>query len=477
MGVQSETDVVVLGVGTSGEDLALQLLDAGLDVVGIEANLVGGECPYWACLPTKRMIRMGNLLAEARRADGASGHGTVTPDWDLVAAQVRDEITGGWDDSYGIARFGQRGGRLIKGRGRLAGPRTVMVEDETIVARRGVVIATGSQPAAPPIPGLDTVDYWTTHDVIGAEVLPKSVAILGGGAVGCELGQLLARFGVAVTVIEGAERLLVAEEPEASGAVAQALGSAGAVLHVGQAAAGVAAAGEAIIATLADGSRIETERLLVATGRRANVADLGLETVGLDPEARSIVVDENLRAGDGLWAIGDVTGRAMLTNVALYQGAIVAAEILERPHLPARYDALARVTFTDPEVGAVGLTEAQAVAAGIDVLAVVKQVPATMRGWLHREGAEGLIKLVFNRETATLVGATSVGPHGGEVLGMLGLAVHAATPLADLRSMIYAFPTFYGGIGEALGAYGRGVLTVLDPEYTGLAELDTLDSG
>lgn len=472
--MSTEVEVVVIGVGTCGEDLSLQLLDAGLDVVGIEAALVGGECPYWACLPSKRMIRMGNLLAEASRAEGAAGRGSIVPDWEPVAAQVRDEITGGWDDSYAIERFGRRGGRLVKGHGRLNGPGTVVVGDETFTARRGVVVATGSQPAIPPIQGLADVDYWTTHDVIGAAELPGSLVVLGGGAVGCELGQLLARFGVEVTIVEAADRLLVAEEPEASAVVAAALTADGVTVHTGAAAERIDSRDGSIVITTAAGDELAADRLLVATGRRVDLSGLGLETVGLDGDARLLEVDERMRAADRLWAIGDVTGKAMMTHVALYQGSIVVADILGRPHPAARYEAVPRVTFTDPEVGAVGLTEAQAREAGIDVVVAVKQVPLTFRGWLHRTGNTGLIKLVIDRAAKVLVGATAAGPHGGEVLGMLSLAVHARIPLSELRSMIYAFPTFHGGIGEALGAYGRGVGTVLDPEYDAFEVLDTI---
>lgn len=474
MSAPVEVDVVVIGVGTCGEDLSLQLLDGGLDVAGVEASLVGGECAYWACLPSKRMIRMGGLLAEARRADALAGRTAVTPDWGLVAAQVRDEVTGGWDDSTAVDRFGRRGGTLLKGHGRLVAPRTVVVGDETLVARRGVVLATGSQPAIPSIPGLDEVEYWTTHDVIAAPELPESLVVLGGGAVGCELGQLLARFGVSVSIVEAGERLMSRGEPEASAAIEKALTSDGVRLHTGRAVERVFSEDGAIGVVLADRSRVTGDRLLVATGRRVDLSGLGLETVGLDPDARFLETDDRMRVAEGLWAIGDATGKAMFTHVALYQGSIVAADLLGRSHPGARYDALPMVTFTDPEVGAVGVTEAEARKRGLDVVAVVKQVPSTFRGWLHRTGNEGFIKLVVDRDAATLVGATVAGPRAGELLGMLGLAIHARIPIADLRSMIYAFPTFYGGVGETIGASARGVVTVIDPGYEGLEHLDTV---
>lgn len=470
---EAEVDVIVLGVGTCGEDLSLRLLDAGLEVVGIEAALVGGECAYWACLPSKMMIRAANVLQEARRAGGMAGQAEVSPDWDPVAARVRSEATGGWDDSIAVQRFEGRGGRLVHGRGKLTGARTVTVGDESFRARLGVVIATGSKPSIPPIPGLAEVDYWTTHEVIEVERPPESMIVLGGGAVGCELGQVLARFGVEVTMVEAADRLLPAEEPEASQAVEDAFAAEGIEVHTGAAAERVGQRDGSIVVTLEGGAELVSERLLVATGRTVDLSDLGLESAGLDSTARFIEVDERMRAGEGIWAMGDVTGKAMFTHVALYQSAIIAADILGEEHEPARYDAVPRVTFTDPEVGAVGMTEAEAAAAGLDVVVAVKQLPATFRGWLHASGG-GMIKLIAERKSGVVVGATAAGPHGGEMLGLLGLAVHARVPLAKLRSMIYAFPTFYGGIGEAVGAYGRGLTTVLDPEYQGLESLDTV---
>jgi pyruvate/2-oxoglutarate dehydrogenase complex dihydrolipoamide dehydrogenase (E3) component len=467
----ADADVIVLGVGTCGEDLSLRLLGAGLNVVGIEAALVGGECPYWACLPSKMMIRAANVLQEARRVSGMAGRAEVTPDWEPVAARVRAEATGGWDDSVAVERFQGRGGRLVHGRGVLTGPRTVTVGDESFTARRGVVIATGSKPAIPPIPGLAEAGFWTTHDVIRAERLPRSMVVLGGGAVGCELGQVLARFGVDVTIVEAGDRLLPAEEPEASEAVEAAFAAEGIAVQTGAAAQRVGSRDGSIVVTLSGGAELASERLLVATGRTVDLSGLGLESAGLNATARFIQVDERMRAADGIWAMGDVTGVAMFTHVALHQSAIVAAEILGEDHPPARYDAVPRVTFTDPEVGAVGMTELDALAAGLDVVVAVKQLPATFRGWLHGSGG-GIIKLIADRKTGVLVGATAVGPHGGEMLGLLALAVHARVPLAELRGMIYAFPTFYGGIGEAVGAYGRGLATVLDPAYQGFEVLD-----
>jgi pyruvate/2-oxoglutarate dehydrogenase complex dihydrolipoamide dehydrogenase (E3) component len=470
---ETDVDVIVLGVGTCGEDLSLRLLDAGLEVVGVEANLVGGECPYWACLPSKMMIRAANILQEARRASGMAGKIELIPDWNLVAKRVRAEATGGWDDSLAVERFEKRGGRLVKGYGRLAGPRTVTVGDKDFTAQRGVVIATGSKPAIPPIPGLDSADYWTTRDVIKVEKLPESMIVLGGGAVGCELGQTLARFGVKVTIVEAVNRILPLEEPEVSEVVETAFTSEGIQVQTGAEVRQVISRSGSIIVVLDGGLQLESERLLVATGRTVNLGSIGLEAAGLDAKGRFVRVDERLRAADGIWAMGDITGKAMFTHVALYQSAIVAADILGDDHPPARYEAVPRVTFTDPEVGSVGMTEADAITSNLDIAVVVKQLPATFRGWLHASSG-GVIKLIVDRKASVLLGASVVGPHGGEMLGVLSLAVHARLPLGVLRSMIYAFPTFYGGIGEALGAYGRGLVTVLDPTYQGFKVLDSV---
>lgn len=457
-------DVVIVGLGTGGEDLGLRLTDAGLDVVGIEPALVGGECAYWACIPSKIMIRAANLLQEARRVNGVAGHADVTPDWAPVAERIRVEATGNWDDSMAVERFEGGGGRFVRGRGRLTGPTTVAVGDTSYEARLGVVIATGSRPFIPPIPGLSDVEYWTTHDAIAVEELPGSLIILGGGAVGCELGQVFSRFGVRVTIVEGQDRLLAAEEPEASEVVRSVFESEGIAVHFGARAESVEAAAGTITVTLGDGTRMSAERLLVATGRYVDLKGLGLAAAGLDETGRFIEVDDRMVAGEGIWAMGDVTGKGMFTHVAVHHGSIIAAELLGEQPPAADYSALPRVTFTDPEVGSVGLTEADARAGGIDVVVATKSVPLTFRGWLHGPGSEGVIKLIVDRGTGLLVGGTSVGPRGGDVLGMLATAIHAKVPIETFQHMIYAYPTFYGGIGETIGAYARGISKVLDPD-------------
>jgi pyruvate/2-oxoglutarate dehydrogenase complex dihydrolipoamide dehydrogenase (E3) component len=467
-----EVDVVVLGLGTGGEDLALQLLDAGLEVAGIEPRLVGGECPYWACIPSKMAIRAGNLLAEARRIDGVAGRARVSPDWSHVARRIREQATGGWDDSAAVARFEARGGRFVRGWGRLSGPNTVTAGEVTFVARRGVVVATGSQPAVPPIPGLDTVDYWTTHEAIAAETLPESLVVLGGGAVGCELGQVFARFGVDVSIVEGRPRLLPNEEPEASRLLESVLQAEGVRLHTGARVESVEEGAGHVRLTLEDGSSLVAGKVLVATGRTVDLSQLGLDSVGLDPGARYLEVDERMRAGEGVWALGDVTGKSMFTHVALHQSAVIAADIQGKVVAPIDYEAVPRATFTDPEIGAVGLSEEQAHERGLDVAVATKDVPSTFRGWLHDTDQPGVIKLIIDAESEVLLGATVVAPHAGEVLGLLALAVQQRHTVGTLRNLTYAFPTFHGGVGEALGAYARGSGTVIDPAYVAGGYLD-----
>lgn len=443
-------DAVVLGLGPGGEAVAGRLVEAGLSVVGIEAGLVGGECPYWGCVPSKMMIRAAHLLAEARRIPGVAGSATVVPDWGPVAARIRDEATDDWDDTVAVDRFVDAGGTFVRGRGRLVARDVVEADGRRFRAERALVIATGSEPAVPPIPGLSGTPFWTNHEAIEAEELPDSIIVLGGGAIGAELAQVYARFGVAVTVVEAAERLLPLEEPEVGDVLAEVFAAEGIEVVAGVAAERVAH-DDGFEVELADGRSLTAERLLAATGRRVDLVGIGAEVLGVDVEsARSLPVDEHLRVTDGVWAVGDVTGQGAFTHVAMYQAAIVAADILGEPHQPADDHALPRVTFTDPEVGSVGLTVRAARDAGVDVAVGRTSVSSSARGWIHGPGNEGFIQLIADRDRGVLVGATAMGPNGGEVLGLLALAVHSRTPIEELRSMIYAYPTFHRGIEDAL---------------------------
>lgn len=448
-----EADVIVVGLGVGGEAVAGALAEAGLDVVGIEAELVGGECPYWACIPSKMMIRAGNLLAEARRVPGMAGATEVHPDWEPVARRIREEATDDWNDQVAVDRFTDSGGRFVRGRARVLDARTVEVPGVGVfTARRGLVLATGTTATRPPIDGLAETPYWTNREAISTPVLPASLVVLGGGAVGVELSQAFARFGAAVTLVEAADRLLPAEEPEVSALVADALAADGVEVRVGVRATRVTHEDDRFTVTL-DGSAepVQAERLLVAIGRTPAVDAETRTRLGLDPDGTGLEVDARLRVTDGVWAVGDITGKGAFTHVATYQADLVAADLLGREHPDADYRALPRVTFADPEIGSVGLTEAQAREQGLAVATGSAEVPSTTRGWLHGAGNHGLIKLVVDADSGLLVGATSAGPAGGEVLGALAVAVHARVPVEQLRQMIYAYPTFHRGIQDALG--------------------------
>ena len=444
-------DVVVVGMGPGGEDVAGRLAEAGLSVVGIEAGLLGGECPYWGCIPSKMMIRAAHTLAEARRVPGLAGTSTVTPDWAPVAARIRDEATDNWDDTVAVDRFVGKGGTFVRGRGRLVSADTVAVDGHRYRATRAVVVATGTTAGIPPIPGLADTPYWTNRQAVEAVELPSSIIVLGGGAIGAELTQVYARFGVEVTIVEALDRLLPLEEPEAGELLAEVFRGEGVDVVTGTAASAVSYDGKFHV-ELESGRELVAEQLLVATGRRVDLAGIGADVLVDTTTARSLPIDEHMRVTDGVWAVGDVTGQGAFTHVAMYQSRIAVADILGEPHTPADYAALPRVTFTDPEVGSVGLSVQAARDAGIDVAVGRAAVPSTARGWLHKAGNDGFIQLVVDRSRGVLVGATAMGPNGGEVLGMLTLAVHARTPVEELRSMIYAYPTFHRGIEDALHA-------------------------
>ncbi len=450
-GTRQSADVVVVGLGVGGETLGGALAEAGLDVVGIEAELVGGECPYWGCVPSKMMIRAANLLAEARRIPGLAGTATVTPDWAPVARRIREEATDTWDDTVAVDRFIGKGGRFIRGHARILSPREVEVPGAgTFEARRALVMATGTTAAVPPIPGLADTPFWTNRDAVKAEHLPDSLLVIGAGAIGTEIGQAYARFGVRVTILDAAPLPLSLEEPEAGQLLADTFTAEGIGLRLGLGISSVAHDGIEFTVELADGSIERAQRLLVATGRRPTIDADTWQRLGLTGRPGTLPVDEHLRVKDGVWAVGDVTGRGAFTHVATYQADIATRDILGRPGPGASYHALPRVAFTDPEIGAVGLTERQAREQGYVVATGKSLVPHSARGWIHKAGNSGLIKLVADTSRDVLLGATSAGPTGGEVLGALAVAVHARVPITQLEQMIYAYPTFHRAIQDAI---------------------------
>jgi pyruvate/2-oxoglutarate dehydrogenase complex dihydrolipoamide dehydrogenase (E3) component len=446
-------DVVVIGLGPGGEYVAGTLAEAGLRVTGIESRLVGGECPYYGCVPSKMMIRAANLIAETRRVPGMAGTSAITPDWSPVARRIREEATDDWNDKVAADRFTGKGGHLVRGRGRItgAGQVTVTGAEGTRVfqARKGIVINTGTDPAIPPLDGLAGTPYWTNREIVQAERVPESLIVLGGGAIGAELAQVFARFGTDVTVIEALPRLLSFEEPEASELIERVFANEGITVCAEAPAEKIGYDDRRFTVHLGQDSHT-AERLLVSTGRRADLAALGVAAVGLDPAATFIPTDGWMRAADAVWAIGDVTGKGAFTHMSMYQADIAVRDILGQGGEPADYRAVPRVTFTDPEIGSVGLTEEQARAAGLRVRTGVTQIPSSARGWIHKAGNDGFIKVVEDAERSVLVGASSAGPCGGEVLSALQVAVRAGVPVATLRNMPYAYPTFHRAIEDAL---------------------------
>jgi pyruvate/2-oxoglutarate dehydrogenase complex dihydrolipoamide dehydrogenase (E3) component len=445
-----EVDVVVLGLGPGGENAAERLATAGLSVAAVEARLVGGECPYWGCVPSKMMVRAADLLAEGRRIPGLAGRSQIYPDWAPVAHRIREEATDDWDDKVAVDRFTGTGGTLFRGRGTITAPGEVTVGGDVLRARRAIIINTGTYPFVPPIEGLAGTPYWTNREAIEATAVPGSLAVLGGGAVGAELSQVFARFGARVTVIEGSGQLLLAEEPEAGALLAEVFGREGIEVRTGTRAQAVRHDGTAFTLALSDGSEVTADALLVAAGRRTDLPGIGVGAVGVDESAHAIPVDDHLRAAPGVWAVGDVTGHGAFTHMSMYQANIVVHDILGEEVSPAEYHAVPRVTFTDPEIGSVGLTEAQARERGLDVRTSCAAVPKSARGWIHQAGNDGFVKLVADAGQGVLVGASSAGPAGCEVLSTLTLAVHARVPLRRLREMIYAYPTFHRTIETAL---------------------------
>lgn len=454
--VTHRPQVVVVGLGPGGEEVAGRLAEHGLSVVGVDGRLVGGECPYWGCVPSKMMIRAGDLLAEGRRVPGMAGESTVRSTWLPVARRIREEATDHWDDRVAVERLERRGARFVRGWGRLDGQGRVVVGDEVLEPTVGVVVNVGTEPWAPPVPGLAGLPYWTNRDAVECEVVPESLVVLGGGAIGLELSQVFARFGVEVTVVEALERLLAREEPESSALVTEVLEAEGVRVVTGAAVSHAEHDGSRFTLRLEEADDAEGERLLVATGRRSDLARLGVGSVGFDPDAATLPIDGRCRVAPGLWALGDVTGKGAFTHMSMYQARIVVADVLREagvdsePVHQAEYHAVPRVTFTDPEIGSVGRTEAEARAAGLRVRVGTAPVPTSTRGWIHKAGNAGLVKVVEDAGRGVLVGATSVGPWGGEVLGLLALAVHVEVPTARLREMIFAYPTFHRAVEAAL---------------------------
>jgi pyruvate/2-oxoglutarate dehydrogenase complex dihydrolipoamide dehydrogenase (E3) component len=435
--------VVVLGAGSAGEHFvgALQRRDANAQITVVERHLAGGECSYYACLPTKTLLRPAEVLAAARVAPGAAEALTGKIDPERVF-WWRDQVTDGRDDSWHAGWLAEQGATLVRGEARITGPGVVEVDGRELEWDH-LVVATGSVPAVPPVPGLSEVDFWTNRDAVWTDRIPGSLVVLGGGPVGVELAQLFHRLGAAVTLIERGAHLLARLDPEAGTRLAELLEEEGIRVLVSATAERVERSRAGIRLELSSGAALEAERLLVATGRRPSVDGIGLEGLDVEITPRGLIVDRRMSAGPGVWALGDAAGVALLTHVGKYQARVAAANLAGHDVL-ADYRAIPAVVFSDPQVASVGST------AGEGLVTARYDIVGGRLSTYERPRRAGFVKLAADPVRRVLVGAVAVGPEAGEWLGQLTLAVRAEVPIDVLLDTIQPYPTFSEAIFNAL---------------------------